>query len=191
MAVLSPGSSTALSQITRSNGILLLDQSAAPSHWPKIFCYMLTYRLISKHFPSQKSSSAHLRVLTYESEYTVEAPLSSNHFTAGLRINCWRTGSEDFSFSWLAEHWSKHQTLSDAHLNLGPDPSICFFFAWALTFHDHTIRWSQIHAASTVVPNQWNLCSEGYFSSGHRVCGKTAEYLCWLQSKLMKQSKSE
>lgn len=137
MAVLSPGSSTALSQITRSNGILLLDQSAAPSHWPKIFCYMLTYRLISKHFPSQKSSSAHLRVLTYESEYTVEAPLSSNHFTAGLRINCWRTGSEDFSFSWLAEHWSKHQTLSDAHLNLGPDPSICFFFC--LSFN---ISWS-------------------------------------------------
>lgn len=39
-----------------------------PIHW------------LANTFPLQKSSSAHLRVLTYEREYTVEAPLWSYHF---------------------------------------------------------------------------------------------------------------
>lgn len=44
-----------------------------PIHW------------LANTFPLQKSSSAHLKVLTYESEYTVEARLRSHHCAVGLR----------------------------------------------------------------------------------------------------------
>lgn len=46
----------------------------------KIFCYMLTHTLINKHFPSSKVLSAHVRVKTHETEYTVEATLWSYAF---------------------------------------------------------------------------------------------------------------
>ena len=56
-----------------------------PIHW------------LANTFLLQKSSSAHLRVLTYESEYTVEGLLWSHHFAVGLwKRNAGLQGDEIF-----------------------------------------------------------------------------------------------
>lgn len=138
------------------------------SHWPKTFCYMLTYTLISKHFPVLFSTFQGVDLLK---RYKVEAPHWSQHFSVGLQNqNAGWQGKNMFLFSWLLEHWLKHQNFSDVPCNLGPNPSFCFCLymitrrTFKFIFHYHS-------CCSTVIPTQGNLCPRGYFCSCLRVCG--------------------